>query len=224
MVQGRWSSFWSSVASLELPPGVVIRTGRGCSPAANRNGLIREALASQASWIWFLDDDLVFHPDVLRRLLGRLDDPEVEAVVPLSFQRQPPFLSLWFTRAVPERSAMIETLPPPGPLVPLAAATFGGLLIRTSALERMPQPWVTIGQIGPEDWNDDLFFCRQLAVAGVRLWGDSTVRIGHTTDIEVWPHYSEDTGWAVVFARNLTPFVMQPWGESPPVPDPVAIP
>lgn len=217
-VQGRWSSFWACVSELNLPPRVVIRTGRGCSPATNRNGLIDEAVALGAQWIWFLDDDLTFGPDALTRLLRRFDDPAVDAVVPLSFRRQPPFRALWFDRTVPELDAMKDTLPPPGPLVPLTAATFGGLLVRMSALRAIPKPYVALGQFVPDQWDDDLYFCRKLSEAGVQLWGDSSVQFGHTTDVEVWPHYDTATGWSVVFARGTVPFLMQPWGETQPEP------
>jgi len=175
--------------------------------------LIAEALRLGVSWVWFLDDDLTIPPDALQRLLRRFDDPAVEAVVPLSFRRQAPFEALWFRRSAPEVSAMFETLPPPGALVPLTDATFGGMLVRASVLRRMTPPWVAIGQIHPEEWCDDLYFCRQMAAAGVQLWGDSTVCLGHTTDVEVWPHWDRDTGWAVVLARGTQPFLMQPWGE-----------
>jgi len=212
-VQARWSSFWASVQELDLPPRVDIRTGRGCSPAANRNGLIAEALRRGASWVWFLDDDLAVPPDALRRLLRRFDDPTVEAVVPLSFRRQAPFSALWFQRSEAVLDAMVATLPPPGALVPLTDATFGGMLVRTSVLRRIPPPWVTMGQIHPEEWCDDLYFCRQMAAAGVQLWGDSSVVLGHTTDVEIWPHYSPELGWSVVFARGTEPFLMQPWGD-----------
>lgn len=211
-VQSRWSSFHACVYELDLPAGAIIRTGRGNSPATNRNGLIDIALDLGVEWVWFLDDDLTFRPDVLKRLLVRFEDPAVEAVVPLSFRRQPPFRALWFQEMAPAIDAMMADLPPPGPLVPLKAATFGGLLVRTSVLRRLPKPYVALGQFVPDQWDDDLYFCRKLAAAGVQLWGDSTVQFGHTTDIEVWPHHSPETGWAVVFARGTVPFLMQPWG------------
>lgn len=213
-VQGRWSSFWACHAELDLPAGVVTRTGRGCSPAANRNGLIDMAQQLGVEWIWFLDDDLVFRPDTLRRLLLRLADPAVECVVPLSFMRTAPFKAIWFSAADPHLDAMMDSLPPPGPLVPLKAATFGGLLVRMSAIAKLTPPYVTIGQIKSDEWNDDLYFCRKLTAAGVQVWGDSTVRMGHTTDVELWPHYDETLGgWSVVFARNTQPFLMQEWGR-----------
>jgi len=213
-VLGRWSSFDECVYGLDLPDGWTVKTGRGCSPATNRNGLIEIARSLGAEFIWFLDDDLVFRPDALRRLLLRFKDPTVDCVIPLSFMRNAPFKAIWFHEATPLMASMLDNLPPPGPLVPLAAGTFGGLLVRMSAIDKMTKPYVTIGQLRPDEWNDDLYFCRKLTEAGVQIWGDSTVRMGHTTDVELWPHYDEAMGgWSVLFARNTQPFLMQPWGR-----------
>lgn len=214
-VQGRWSSFWACVEELDRPEGAVCRTGRGNSPAANRNGLIEEAKAGGAEWIWFLDDDLTFRPDALKRLLRHFDDPTTECVVPLSFMRREPFRAIWFnTSAVPEDAAMMDWLPPPGQLIFLEAATFGGMLIRLSAIEKIEKPYITIGQIRSDEWNDDLYFCRKLRAAGVEIWGDSSVQMGHTTDVEVWPHYDPERGWSVVLGRGQRPFCQLPWGAT----------
>jgi glycosyltransferase involved in cell wall biosynthesis len=224
-IQGRWTSFWMSHEALELPPGVQTRIGRGRSPAENRNGLIEIAQAHGCRWIWFLDDDLVLPPDALLRLLPHLEREDVDAVVPLSFNRGQPFEALWFAANEFEQAktfGLMTQLPPPGPLVPLAACTFGGLLVKMSAIARMPKPYVTIGQYHPERWNDDVWFCRHLTEAGGRIWGDASVRLGHTTDTELWPHYSPEHGWSVVFAQASQPFLMQPWGESEPEPAGVA--
>ncbi len=219
-VSARWASFWAAVTEMDLPEGVVVRVGRGCSPATNRNGLIEEAKALGAEWIWFLDDDLVFFPDSLKRLLTHFENPAIEAVVGLSFHRQPPFKALWFHTADPAKEAMHGTLPPPDDgLVRLYACTFGGLLIRMSAITRMEKPYVALGQFVPDQWDDDIYFCRKFTEAGGALWGDPAVKFGHTTDIEIWPYYNADAnpglppGWSVVFGRSLVPFVMQPWGH-----------
>ncbi len=213
--QARWSSFHACLAAVVKPDGTVTKFVRGGSPARNRNTLIKDALASQAEWVWFLDDDLVFDDQTLLKLLAHFENPAIEAVVPLSFMRRPPFQAIWMTG---ERSYadLMTTLPPPTDgLVALGAATFGGLLVRTSALARMTFPYVTLGQLDPESWNDDIYFCRKLAdEAGVQLWGDSSVRLGHTMDVELWPHYDAELGgWSAVFARGTVPFLMQPWGQ-----------
>lgn len=221
-VQGRWTSFWASHAELRVPPGVRTQTGRGRSPAQNRNGLIEIAQAAGARWIWFLDDDLVLPPDALLRLLPHLDREDVDAVVPLSFDRSVPFPALWMAEGEFETDGtvgLMKQLPEPGALTPLSAATFGGLLVKLSMIERMTKPYVAIGQYHPEKWTDDVFFCRNLVNAGGKLWGDSSVVLGHTTDVEIWPHHSPEFGWTVMFARSTKPFLMQPWGEPAPEPE-----
>ncbi len=215
-VLGRWSSFHACVYDLELPDGWAVKSGRGCSPAHNRNGLIDMAFSLGCEFIYFLDDDLTFHPNTLKKLLAHMANPAIEAVVALSFHRQPPFKALWFDAyTTPDASMMMTELPPPGPLLPLKACTFGGFLLRMSAIQKLQKPYVALGQGVPDQWDDDTYFCRKLNAAGVQIWGDPTVRFGHTTDVEVWPHYDEALGgWSVVFARSTVPFLMQPWGRN----------
>lgn len=211
-VLGRYTSFWQSVEALERPANVEVKIGRGSSPAENRNGLIRIARERGAAWIWFLDDDLVFYPDTLTRLLRRFDNPAVEVVIPLSFMRRPPFKAIWFEGDEPNVH-LLETLPLPGPLKAISAGTFGGLLVRTAVFDRLTPPYVTMGQIDPEHWHDDRDFCRKLIASGTQIWGDSTVVLGHTTDMEIWPVYDPAMGWVMALARNAEPFLMAPWGS-----------
>ncbi len=219
--QARWSSFWACVSSVMKPDGTITKLVRGSSPAKNRNILLREALDRGLDWVWFLDDDVVFEETTLLRLLAHFENPAIEAVVPLSFMRRPPFQAIWMTHADAKQASLLTTLPPPeAGLVPLGAATFGGLLVRTSAVRKLSEPFVTIGQIDQIEWNDDVYFCRKLAQeAGVQLWGDPSVKLGHTMDVELWPHYDAALGgWSAVFARGSTPFLMQPWGHDEPEP------
>jgi GT2 family glycosyltransferase len=139
-------------------------------------------------------------PDSLLRLLKHFDDPAIEVVAGLSFARQWPDKALWI-----QDGEMMTTLPPPGALEPLEASTFGGMLIRLSAIAKIERPYVTLG--------DDREFCAKLRAAGVKVWGDSSVRFGHTTDMEIWPHWDEANGWTVVYARNLEPKAIQSWGQ-----------
>lgn len=215
-VQGRWTSFWQSKDALILPPRVVIRTGRANhSPAQNRNGLIAIAQELGVQWMWFLDDDLVLPPDTLVKLLPHLERDDVDAVVPLSFSRGTPFEAIWWQTPDEVPLTLLQALPTEPGLVPLTGCTFGGLLVKMSAIARMTKPYVTIGQLHPEKWMDDVWFCRNLRRAGGKIWGDPSVCLGHTTDLEVWPYQSPEFGWTVMFARNSQPFLMQPWGDQP---------
>lgn len=210
---GRWSSFWACVNDLERPAGAIVKTCRGASPADNRNRLIEYTLSVGAQWLFWLDDDLTFGPDVLMKLLA-IGTKGYPALVGLSLNRRFPFQPLWFGRNDPDPSALLSELPDPDRLVPIAGSTFGGLLIRTDVLRRMTPPWTTIGQVvNPEQWNDDLYFCRKLADEGhVQLYGVPSVRFGHTCNIELWPHY-EAGEWSRVLVRGTQPFAALPWRE-----------
>lgn len=207
--QGRWSSFWACLEELSRPPGTLVKTCRGASPADNRNRIIEYTLSVGADWLFWLDDDLTFGPEVLLRLLAH----QRPAVVGLSLNRRAPFQPLWFSRNDPDPSALLSTLPAPNQLVPIAGSTFGGMLLRTDVLRRILPPYTTIGQVGnPEQWNDDLYFCRKLRAANVQLFGDPAVRFGHTINAELWPHY-DDGQWHRVLVRGAQPFAVLPWTE-----------
>jgi hypothetical protein len=205
--QGRWSAFWGSLCDLERPSGWKVVPGRGSSVASNRNLIVRRALHLGAEHVFFLDDDLVFNPKVLLRLLDR----DVDAVVGLTLRRQPPFEPIWFHTNLPRQDCMVRVLPTDGALMPLAAATSGGLLVKTDVFRRIEPPWWTLGQFDGrrDEWCDDLDFCRKLEAAGVPLYGDPTVRFEHITNVNVVPHF-QDGRWMVVLARGGTPIVAMP--------------
>ena len=209
--QARWSAFWGCLEELERPSGWKVIPARGSSVAANRNLIARLALARGAQWVFWLDDDLVFQPDALTRLLAR----NVEAVIGLSLRRQPPFEPIWFTENVPEQRCMVKTLPMDGSLMPIAAGSSGGMLTSRRVLEVLGSPWWTLGQMPgrPDEWCDDMDFCRKLTAAGIPLYGDPAVPFGHITNCEVWPY--KNGQWNRVLARNGQAIAMWPFdGEA----------
>lgn len=220
---GRWTDFNAAVDALERPTGlnIVTRRAPGASPAENRNWLISQAQSLGASWIWFLDDDTTFPPDALIRLLKHLEDPSVEAVVPLSVKRKPPFEPIWFARKTPDYAPIMSEPPVPnGHLVPLDASTFGGMLVRLSAIAKLEPPYVALGQIeNPAKWNDDLYFCWKLKQAGVQLWGDPRVRLGHLGVFEVFPYWDDAAQqWLFVVGRAGKPYFACPYAVAAAVP------
>ncbi|MCE5247964.1 hypothetical protein LLG88_13715 [bacterium] len=201
--QGRWSAFWGCLCDLERPAGWRVVPGRGSSVSQNRNLIVRRALELGAEHIFFLDDDLVFQPDVLTKMLER--GGQFDAVVGLSLRRMPEFKPIWFHANQPRLECMMRLadIPTDGSLVQLAAATSGGLLVRTDVFRRIDSPWWTLGQFkGREDeWCDDLDFCRKLYEAGIPLYGDPTIRFGHITNLAVWPTVHGDE-WLTALARG----------------------
>lgn len=216
-VQARSSLFWQCVEDLERPPGwrVPARTARGSSPAANRNLLARQALEEGYEWVFWLDDDLEFRPDTLVRLLAH----EVSAVVALSYRRQPPFEPLWLDACPGGGLQWAEVQDPALGLQRLAAATSGALLTHRSVLEAVGDPWWTLGQFSRQEWQDDIWFCTRLREEGLALYGDPLVRVGHTTDVSVWPVWQAGR-WHTCLARGSVPFALipsQPVAQTGPV-------
>lgn len=197
---GRYSAFWASVAGLDLPTGWRVFQGQGSSIAANRNGIVRQALKEGKDYVLFLDDDLLVPRDLLTILLST----EREAVVALSFRRHPKFDPLWFHtfQTTGDIALSRDELPGPGTLVPLAWATMGGVLLSTSVFARMDDPWFTIGQHGADALNEDFDFFLKLHAAGVQLFGCSSAVCGHTTTMDVWPSREADGRWVTVLARG----------------------
>jgi len=206
--QGRWSGFWQCLEELDRPADTKVLHVRGSSPARNRNVIAQTALEGGAEWVFWLDDDLTFRPDTLTRLLAR----SVDVVCGLSLRRQPPFLPLWLHTNHPGDLRGFYHGPFDGPdLVGLEACTSGGFLTRRRVLEAVAQPMWTLGQMGvPDEWTDDLDFCRKVREAGIPIWGDPTVRLGHLTSLEVWPH-QQDGAWYRLLMRGGVVAMGEPW-------------
>jgi hypothetical protein len=57
------------------------------------------------------------------------------------------------------------------------------MLIRRRVLEALQgqPPWFTVGQIEPSQLDEDLSFCAKVRAAGLRIWCDLTIGVGHLT-------------------------------------------
>jgi hypothetical protein len=91
----------------------------------------------------------------------------------------------------------------------IRAATSGGLLTHRSVLERVGDPWWTLGQYARDEWQDDIWFCDRLAQEGIPLYGDPSVCVGHTTEVTIWPVWHEGQ-WMNCLARGGEPFAALP--------------
>src|SRR2546429_120520 len=83
----RYTEFWDSLLQIATPNDTVVRVARGGSVAENRNGLTALALEMGAEWIWYVDDDQIFAPDTLPRLLAH----DLDVVSGLYVSREFPF-------------------------------------------------------------------------------------------------------------------------------------
>lgn len=202
----RYHTFTMCWSVVNVPPGTRNRPALSYDTACNSNAIIAWTLkeAPEAQWVWIMDDDHVFAPTVLLQLL----DKQVDVVVPLYAQRQPPFRPCAFKAEMPDGSFEIHNwtdLEGKSGLLPVVSAGKGGILIRRRVLERMAEPWFEWkGKVG-----EDHYFFKKIRALGYQPYVDLDTPLGHTSPIEIWPH-TEGGRWCGA-ARLGGSAVVQYW-------------
>lgn len=211
----RYHAFTAAWASLYVPINTRPMLVASYDTAYNSNDIIRAALTQcltclktecscqprlEAQWVQIFDDDHTFAPDLLIRMLDR----QVDVLMPLYTQRQPPFYPCLYKHQHENGSCDIfrwEDLEGLSGLLPIASAGKGGILIRRHVFEKLADPWFERqGNIG----EDHLFF-RKCHEAGFGVYADLDRPMGHLTTVETRPH-QQDGKWcgAVDLKRGVT--------------------
>lgn len=143
---------------------------------SNREKLIEQALAWGATHIMFLDDDMVFGPEVLSIMLGRRH-PMVACNYP---KRGWP---ISFTAIKPEGNGCIVTDKESTGLEEAAYTGFGVSLIAREVFEKTPKPWFLPLYL-PESntyTTEDNPFCIRVREQGFKVYvdHDASKLIGH---------------------------------------------
>jgi len=138
-----------------------------------RQAMAEEALRSGAEALIFCDDDHVFPADAFTRLVGH----DVDVVAANYPNRRAPTIEPTAYRLVDGKPQPVMTnaeKAATGALEPVQGIGLGLCRIRTKVLERVPRPW-----FGGD--REDVWFCRQLAAAGVPIHVDHalSLEVGH---------------------------------------------
>lgn len=180
----------------------------GCDVDHYAAGLLldaaREVLAQKMTgeWLFFIDDDHLHAPDLLMRLLRRLDEnPDLDLVASFVLRRWPPHYGVVAKLNGPHEQATIQHVERGGGLLtperiggPLLTGLGGGAVIRRQAFLKIQPPWFTNGRF-TEDWR----FCERLHYAGGRAAVDLDAVAGHITPMAVWPSLDDDGTWGVSY-------------------------
>lgn len=135
----------------------------------------------EGDWIFFLDTDFEFMPDLLDRLLSH----HVHVVQAHVLDRQPPHNAIPHFGPYDGRRGLVEAHGIGG----------GGVLFSRTAMATIGSPWFA-GRCGFED----LYCAEKLKAAGFTLWCDLETTIGHVTPLAVWPEWDDlAQRWRVVY-------------------------
>lgn len=212
----RYSIFYSSLTMVERPPHTALAHATGACISHNRNRIAEQALQAEAEWIWYVDDDHIFPPDTLTKLLAR----NVSVVSGLYLHRDAPYIPHRYNREEPNGAVWAQTLIQGDTgMSPVLSVGAGCLLVRTAVLKQLEPPYWRLGQITPDQWGDDLDFCRRVRAKGFTIWCDLEAPVGHFTTGIVFPTRDENGVWATKLVdpdgRHLATFpAAQPIGET----------
>ena len=146
---------------------IVVAT-EGYTTAENRNYIISQAQKAKCTHVLMVDDDMVFPPDTLTKLIE--SGKEVIGVNANS-------------RMLPLKTT-VEPLnddPFPEAIFQVKAVGGGVLLIDMKVFEAIDQPWFDVEtfDFGMTKMGEDSWFCRKATQAGFGIWCDNTIEIGH---------------------------------------------
>lgn len=191
----RYSLFASCVTRLNLPKDAQLEWLIGGDWCGARNTLGEIVLKEGFDWLWFMDDDHAFAPDILTKLLVH----DLPLVTPVCLTRVTPFAPVTFTERIDEKTFLPIYLPEQkeSGLVEVVAGGCAGMLIKREVFEAIPQtedkPWFEYGTA-----SEDIIFCNKAKEAGFKIYCDLGTRLGHITTAVVWPTVHEGE-WGVGF-------------------------
>lgn len=154
-----------------------------------RNTCAEECLKSGQEWLWFVDTDTVFAPDVLPRLMTLADPverPVVSAAVPISgknprreFTGIPDLFWAAYRSDAVGGLEPLSCAEPLGELERVDAVGTGCVLIHRGVLEAVgPGPFNEMSA-GNAVMGEDLAFCRRADKLGIPVHLAGQVRVGH---------------------------------------------
>lgn len=150
--------------------------------AENRTRIVREFLKSPCEWLWMLDIDLVFPPQILDALMEAADParrPVVGALYFSSYESTPDgtWWPMWLERQGDQEYCVVSRVQL-GEVRELSVAGTGCMVIHRSVLERLaevhsgdPWPWFGHDVRGGERAGEDVTFCTRARAAGFSVWG-----------------------------------------------------
>lgn len=180
-----WTLFFCSVLGLDKPDGTEMAVSSSSLVYDARNHLAQKAIKEKYDRVLWLDSDMKFKPDLLKRLSADLDEGK-DFVSAMYFTRKTPIQPVVYSAVDMLKNDKGELVPtavsyknyPKNSVFEIAGAGFGAVMMTTDLLER-----VTRGDRLPFSpimgFSEDLSFCLRVREIGVKMWCDSRINPDH---------------------------------------------
>lgn len=175
-----------------IPEGKTVRREliQGGILTIQRNAAVQRM---EGDWLLFIDDDMAWQPDAVRKLVEVRDEFDLDMVGALCFRRTPPYQPTLYMREKPDEGAYNFLERWDSDIIEVDATGCAFLLIHKRVFEaiigtKMP-PVAERLRIGPPPifkWDgilgEDLRFCQDAKTAGMKVWVDTRIEIGHVSE------------------------------------------
>lgn len=180
--------------------------GRGVNRKIIQGGILtlqrNEAVQQmEGDWLLFIDDDMVWQPDAIAKLIAVRDEFDLDIVGGLCFRRTPPHQPTLYMRELPTEGPYNFLEVWEDDLVEVDATGMAFCLIHKRVFEKiagspmpplderrkigLPEFFYWKGRLG-----EDLRFCQDAKAAGCRIFVDTRIKIGHVAEVEItMEHY-----------------------------------
>lgn len=178
-----------------IPEGKTVRRDliQGGILTLQRNAAVQRM---EGDWLLFIDDDMAWQPDAVRRLVEVREEHDLDMVGGLCFRRSPPFQPTLYMRESADAGAYNFLERWDSDLIEVDATGCAFLLIHKRVFERIIgsdlPPVAERLRIGPPPifrWDgilgEDLRFCQDAKTAGCKVFVDTRIEIGHVSEVVI---------------------------------------
>ena len=140
-----------------------------------RNKIVNTAIENNCDYIFWIDDDMVIKPDI--NLIEKLLAHDKDIVAPLFFAKAYPFIPMIFKRKMYAGKYCVydNIVDYPKGLLKVDGVGFGCVLTKVEMFKKLTQPYFWVNEV----FGEDLFFCENATRAGIEIYCDTTIDVGH---------------------------------------------
>ena len=174
------TQFAWSLATLQKEQNTIVAFQISSLVYTARNELARGAIKMGADFVLWLDSDMVFEPDTLKRLLKDYEEKKGDIITGVYYRRVPPFTPVLYDEfnVTDEAVTWKETRDVKDDFFEVEGCGFGCVLMPTETLfdvyEKYGQPFDPISGSG-----EDLSFCWRARQLGYKIVCDPSIQPGH---------------------------------------------
>lgn len=185
--------FCQSLALLQRAGDTIVGFQVGSLVYNARNELARQAIKSEADWVLWLDSDMVFEPDLLKKMLKVCEENDIDFLTGLCFRRKPPYTPCLFDRLDKmEHGASYTTIMSvPEGRFKVGGCGFAGVLMSTDVLLSVAARFGGRMFDPLEGFGEDVSFCWRARQCGYEIWCDSDIELGHIGSMIVTREFFE---------------------------------